>query len=111
MRYLQAILRTVLTLVLLGWASFVVVRHFKGDIVFTGYFGWSPPHVREVRYFLPRGDAMSELKEAGYWFGGDIDGDDYPEWVLVLPCPPWMGTVGGNWIGSRGAYSKWLPTI
>lgn len=96
---------------ILFWLVFIAVRHADGDIIFTSDHGWKAPHVRQVRYFLPRGDSIQETKAQGYWFGGDVIYEGVPKWVLLLPCPKWIGSVGGNWYGARNGYSRWVPFI
>lgn len=94
------------------WFAFVAIRHGDGDIIFTSEFGWNMPQVRQVRYFLPKGDSViKQTKAQGYWFGGDVIYEGAPEWVLLLPCPRWIGRVGGNWYGAFNGYSMWVPSI
>lgn len=96
---------------ILFWFVFVAVRYADGDIIFTSEFGWKVPHVRQVSYFLPRGDSITEIKAQGYWFGGDVLYEGAPKWVLLLPCPKWIGSAGGNWYGAINGYSRWIPSI
>jgi hypothetical protein len=99
------------TFVLVVWVIFIAARHKDGDIILTSSFGWQAPHVRKVLFFLPRGESIQQAVADGYWFGGDVIHKDIPRWVLVLPCPKWMGTVGGSWYGSSDGYSKWFPSL
>ena len=94
------------------WIAFVAIRHGDGDIIFTSEFGWRLPQVRQVRYFLPSSySVIEQTKAQGHYFGGDVIYEGAPEWVLLLPCPSWIGGVGGNWYGAFDGYSKWIPSI
>jgi hypothetical protein len=111
MKFTRFILLVAVSISILFWFVFVAVRHADGDIIFTSELGWDMPQLREVRYFLPRGDAISETKAQRYWFGGDVIYEGAPKWVLLLPCPKWIGSVGGNWYGAIDGYSRWVPSI
>ncbi len=103
---------TAACLILVTWATFIAVRHAGGDIILTSDLGWRTPHVRPVFYGLVRGDgAYKQIKEQGYWYGGDVIYKGVPDWVFIIPCPRWMGNIGGDWYGVRGGYSRWLPNL
>jgi hypothetical protein len=110
-KIIKFVIAAVVSLILVSWAALITVRHVDGDIIFTSDHGWKPPHVRQVRYFLPRADSITEIKAQGYWFGGDVLYEGAPKWVLLLPCPKWIGSVGGNWYGSIHGYLRWVPSI
>lgn len=96
-------LLTASLILFLFWFLFVVVLHLDGDIIFTSELGLKVPPVRQVSYFLPRGDSLKQSEAQGQWFGGDVIYVGAPKWVLLLPCPKWIGSVGGK---ARAAHER-----
>lgn len=111
-KILKVALSASASVVLAIWMAFIAVRHADGDIILTSDHGWNPPHVRPVLYGLLMGeDRYKEIREQGYWYGGDVIFEGVPDWVIIIPCPRWMGSLGGDWYGARGGYSRWIPNI
>lgn len=111
-KVIKFVFTAALSLVLVSWATFIAVRHADGDVILTSDLGWQNPHVRPVMYGLLRGEeAYKQVIAQGYWYGGDVIYKGVPDWVFIIPCPRWMGNIGGDWYGVRGGYSRWVPNL
>lgn len=109
-KLLKLAFTAVASVVLTMWMAFIGVRHADGDIILTSDHGWNAPHVRPVLYSLLTGEGRyKEIWEQGYWYGGDVIFEGVPDWVIIIPCPRWMGSLGGDWYGAREGYSRWIP--